>query len=106
MKRQFNAPRVLRCERERTESSTENCFGNVIYPTNDRIAIDPEIQHGKPVIRGTRVPVTRLLGGLAGGMSFDQLCIEYGVEVEDIRAAIGYAEGLVNRKSHFPLAAH
>lgn len=34
---------------------------------NDRIAIDPEIQHGKAVIRGTRVLVARLVGGLAGG---------------------------------------
>ena len=29
---------------------------------NERIIIDPEIQHGKPVIRGTRVPVTHMLG--------------------------------------------
>ncbi len=33
---------------------------------NDRSVIDPEIQHGKPVIRGTRVPVARIVGGLAG----------------------------------------
>ena len=72
---------------------------------NSRIAIDPEIQHGKPVIRGTRVPVTRLLGGLAGGMNFAELCTEYDVTVEDIRAAIGYAEELVDRESHFPLAS-
>ena len=36
---------------------------------NDRIVIDPKIQHGKPVILGTRVPVTRIVGGIAGGMS-------------------------------------
>lgn len=71
---------------------------------HDRIVIDPEIQHGKPVIRGTRVPVTRVLGGLAGGMSFDEICREYEVTVEDIRAAIGYAEELVERESHFPLS--
>jgi uncharacterized protein (DUF433 family) len=29
------------------------------------IVIDPQMQHGKPVIRGTRVPVTRVVGGLA-----------------------------------------
>jgi uncharacterized protein (DUF433 family) len=34
---------------------------------NDRIVIDPQIQHGKPIIRGTRVTVTRIVGGLAGG---------------------------------------
>src|SRR3989338_5805884 len=53
---------------------------------NERIIIDPELQHGKPVIRGTRVPVTRILGGLAGGMTFDEICREYDVSAEDIRA--------------------
>ena len=67
---------------------------------HDRIVIDPEIQHGKPVIRGTRVPVTRVLGGLAGGVGFDEICREYEVTVEDVRAAIGYAEGLVERESN------
>ena len=28
----------------------------------DRIVIDPAIQHGKPLLRGTRVPVVRILG--------------------------------------------
>ena len=41
---------------------------------SEQIIIDPEIQHGKPVIRGTRVPVTRILGGLAGKMTFDETC--------------------------------
>ena len=35
--------------------------------TQDRIVIDPNICHGKPVIRGTRVPVTVVVGSLAGG---------------------------------------
>ena len=34
---------------------------------DDRIIIDPDIQHGKPVIKGTRVPVTRIIGGLRVG---------------------------------------
>ncbi len=70
---------------------------------NERISIDPEIQHGKPVIRGTRVPVTRILGGLAGGMTFDEMCREYDVSTEDIRAAIKYAEELVEQETHHPL---
>ena len=40
---------------------------------HDRIVIDPEIQHGKPVIRGTRVPVARIVGGLAGGMTKEEI---------------------------------
>ena len=55
---------------------------------NDRIVIDPEIQHGKPVIRGTRVPVGIVVGSLAGGMSFEEVQREYDITIEDIRAAI------------------
>ena len=70
---------------------------------NERIIIDAEIQHGKPVIRGTRVPVTRILAGLAGGMTFDEICEAYEVTVEDIRAAINYAEELIEQETHHPL---
>ena len=70
---------------------------------NERIIIDPELQHGKPVIRGTRVPVARILGGLAGGMTFDDICREFDVSAEDIRAAIQYAEELVEQETHHPL---
>jgi uncharacterized protein (DUF433 family) len=72
---------------------------------NERVVIDPEIQHGKPVIRGTRVPVARILSGLAGGMSFDELCREYDLTVQDIRAAVQYAEELVEGEVHYPLPA-
>ena len=72
---------------------------------DERIVIDPEIQHGKPVIRGTRVPVERILGGLAGGMSFEELCREYDVTTADIRAAIQYAQRLVEQETHHPLPA-
>ena len=70
---------------------------------NERIVINPELQHGKPVIRGTRVPVTRILGGLAGGMSFDEISQEYEVTVEDIRAAIKFAEQIVAQETYHPL---
>jgi uncharacterized protein (DUF433 family) len=59
---------------------------------NDRIVIDPEIQHGKPVIRGTRVPVARLLGGLAGGMTTEEVMREYDVSEADVLAALRYAQ--------------
>jgi len=57
----------------------------------DRIVIDPQIQHGKPVIRGTRVPVTRVVGGLAGGMTKEAVMQEYGITEEDLLAALDYA---------------
>jgi uncharacterized protein (DUF433 family) len=81
--------------------------GIVIYMDlmNDRIVIDSQIQHGKPVVRGTRVPVARILGGMAGGMSVEEICREYDLSPEDIRAALEYAEELVERETHHPLPA-
>ncbi len=61
----------------------------------ERIAIDAQIQHGKPVIKGTRVPIVRLLGGLAGGMSVEAVCHEYGVTPEDVHAALEYATEII-----------
>ncbi|MCR4292035.1 MAG: DUF433 domain-containing protein [Candidatus Kuenenia sp.] len=71
---------------------------------NDRIIIDPHIQHGKPVIKGTRVPVTRIIGGLAGGMTKDEIIREYEVNDEDIRAALAYASELIEQEEFHPLA--
>jgi len=70
---------------------------------NERIVVDPKVQHGKPVIRGTRVPVARLVGGLAGGMTFEQVVEEYGVTTEDIRAALAFAGKLIEQEEHHAL---
>ena len=70
---------------------------------NERIIIDPEIQHGKPVIRGTRVPITRILGGMAGGMTKKEIMLEYEVTEEDINAAITYATELIESEEFHPL---
>ncbi len=69
----------------------------------DRIVIEANVHHGKPVIRGTRVPVVRLLGGLAGGLSIDQVAAEYGVTAADVQAALTYASELIEQDEHHPL---
>ena len=69
----------------------------------DRIVIEATVHHGKPVIRGTRVPVVRLLGGLAGGLSIDQVAAEYGVTEADVQAALTYASELIEQDEHHPL---
>lgn len=56
-----------------------------------RITIDQRVAFGKPVIQGTRVPVTLLAGKLAGGMSIAEVSREYEVEPEDVLAALSYA---------------
>ena len=72
---------------------------------DERIVIDPAIQHGKPVIRGTRVPVARIVDGLAGGMSRADIVREYGVSEEDITSALNYAAELIETDTFHPLPA-
>jgi uncharacterized protein (DUF433 family) len=69
----------------------------------DRIIVDPAICHGKPVIRGTRMPVALIIGSLAGGMSFDEVQQEYDLTAEDIRAALRFAGELIDREQFHPL---
>lgn len=57
----------------------------------DRIEINPKVMLGKPVIRGTRIPVELLLRKLSEGASVDQLLDAYPrLTREDIQVAIGY----------------
>ena len=70
----------------------------------ERIIIDPKIQHGKPVIRGTRVPVARVIGGLAGGMTFEEIAKEYDITTDDIASALAYAADLIDTEECYPLS--
>ena len=77
----------------------------VLMDTKDRIVIDPNICHGKPVIRGTRFPVTVVVGSLAGGMTFEEVQREYDLAPEDIRAALKFVGELAEHESFHPLPA-
>jgi uncharacterized protein (DUF433 family) len=68
-----------------------------------RIRIDPNVCHGKPVIAGTRVPVSIVVGSLAGGMSFEEVRNEYGLMQEDIQAALAFANAVLDDESFHPL---
>jgi len=58
----------------------------------ERIEINPNVMLGKPVIRGTRIPVELLLRKLSEGMSEEELLDAYPhLTREDIRAALAYA---------------
>lgn len=72
---------------------------------NDQIVIDPGICHGKPVIRGTRMPVSLIVGSLAGGMGFDEVEREYSLTRAQIRAALKFAGELVDQEEHHPLGS-
>lgn len=62
---------------------------------HERISIDPSICHGKPVIKGTRVLVTTLLGALGGGDPLETVLEDYpNVTREDLEAALAFASEL------------
>ena len=71
----------------------------------DRIVIDPNIHHGVPCIKGTRVPVSVLVGSIADGDSIDDLLAAYPqLTTEDIQAALKFAAEAVNSADFIPLA--
>jgi uncharacterized protein (DUF433 family) len=60
-----------------------------------RISVDPTICHGKPCIKGHRVPVALILECLADGESIEELLSEYpGLQRDDILACVAYAAEL------------
>ena len=60
------------------------------------ISVDPTTHHGATVISGTRVPVSIVLGSLAGGMSKEEVMREYELTQEQVEAALAYAAQLVS----------
>jgi uncharacterized protein (DUF433 family) len=59
---------------------------------SERIEIDPRVCNGRPVIRGTRIPVTVILDQMAEGASWDSILTSYPeMTKEDIQAALYYA---------------
>ena len=55
------------------------------------IIVDEKIHVGRPVLKGTRIPVDLILGKLAGGMNYEEVMEEYEVTREQILAALNYA---------------
>lgn len=72
---------------------------------SNRVVIDSEIHHGRPVIRGTRLPVTIVVGSLAGGMSLAEVEREYDITADDIHDALRFVMELVQGSFHPPRAA-
>ncbi len=59
---------------------------------HERIEINPEIMAGKPVIRGTRIPVELVLRKLGAGMGAEQILADHPkLTLDDIRAAQAFA---------------
>lgn len=62
---------------------------------SSRITIEPDVCHGKPIIRGTRVLVSTILGAMAGGDTVDMVLEDYpSLTQEDVLAALEFAKDL------------
>ncbi|MBC7320684.1 DUF433 domain-containing protein [bacterium] len=59
---------------------------------SDRITIDENVRFGKPVIKGTKVPVDLIIGKLASGMSYEEVTSEYEITKEDLLAVLKYPD--------------
>ena len=72
-----------------------------------RIEANPKVMMGKPVIRGTRIPVEQILRKLAEGASEADLLDAYPrLAVEDIRAAIAYGADAVAHEQTIAIEPH
>ncbi|MBI4378007.1 MAG: DUF433 domain-containing protein [Nitrospinae bacterium] len=70
----------------------------------ERIAINPKIMVGKPVIRGTRLTVEYILNLLAHGETMEEIIKEYkGLTYEDIQACILFATKSLEDTTFMPL---
>ncbi len=75
-------------------------------PRTQRIVSSLDVMAGKPVIRGTRIPVELIVRMLAQGISEEEILREYPrLEPEDIRAALTYAANVLAGETVFPVPA-
>lgn len=76
----------------------------MVMNVTNRIEINPKVLVGKPVIRGTRIPVSLILNLLAHDYSVDRILSAYpNLKKADIAAAIQYSEMRLNRETIQPL---
>lgn len=72
----------------------------------ERIEIDPGRLAGKPVVRGSRIPVEFVVEMVADGWDERRILASYpSLEPEDVRACLRYAASLLREEKRFPLPA-
>jgi uncharacterized protein (DUF433 family) len=70
----------------------------------DRITIDPRIHHGKPCIKGTRVPVSVIIGTIAEGYPPERIIQSWPqLTIEDVIAALRFAAALAAEATAVPV---
>ncbi|MHC1610901.1 MAG: DUF433 domain-containing protein [Candidatus Methanospirareceae archaeon] len=69
-----------------------------------RIVVDRGIMVGKPVIKGTRIPVDAILRRIAERMTVEEILEDYpNLTKEDIRAALEYSADVISGEDIMPL---
>jgi len=69
-----------------------------------RVVIDPDMHHGDPCIKGTRIPVSIIVGSIADGMNVEEVRAAYPqLSLEDIRAALAYAAEVLRHEVILPI---
>ena len=64
----------------------------------------PDLHHGDPCIKGTRIPVAIVVGSLADGLTPAEIIDQYPrLTHEDIQAALAYAAEMVSQDVLMPL---
>lgn len=73
---------------------------NKSLTAHERITQDPRVMVGKPVVRGTRIPVERVIAHLAHTPDLEDLFAAYPeLTVEDVQAVLSYAyDAVVNQR--------
>jgi len=70
----------------------------------NRIVVNPKVMTGKPIIKGTRIPVEQVLRLLAQGLSSDEILKDYPhLKKDDIMAALLYAAKVMGKEEVYPL---
>ena len=65
----------------------------------ERIVRDPDVLAGKPVVKGTRIPVELALAKLAANPDVQDLFVDYPrLTIDDVKACLAYAEHLVEQQ--------
>ena len=68
------------------------------------ISSDPQVCHGKPCIKGTRVMVSVVLDNLSEGLTTEEIVQEYpALSKDDVQAALSYASALAREEEMMPL---
>ena len=66
-------------------------FTEVLMEVYPGITMDPAIRFGKPCIKGTRIDVATVLGGLAAGEKIEDIEENYRLTRDQVMAALAYA---------------